>query len=96
MSRKNAGPRRKRMKRINRLNLAKTWIQTYTGKNIIRGYRNWFVVDLICAIKELKILKVSLDQQYIEQALAGYTSGRAPYGITWEEYEKSEDCCNPL
>ena len=62
-------PRRKRMKRQNRLQAAKHWIPTYNGKNIIKGYRNWFGVDLLCAIQELKMLGVKLDGQYVHQAL---------------------------
>ncbi len=26
--------------------------------------------------------------------IIGYTSGGAPYGVTWEEYEKMEPCSN--
>lgn len=66
---RNQSPRRKRMKRQGRLQSAKHWILTYSGKNIIRGYKNWFGVDLICAIRELKMLGVKLDDQYVKQAM---------------------------
>lgn len=66
---KNTTPRRKRMKRQARLQSAKSWLTTYTGRNIIKGYKKWFGVDLECAIKELKLLEVKLDEQYIENAL---------------------------
>ena len=123
-------PRRKRMKSAARLQSAKSWIPTYTGSNIIKGYKNWFGVDLICAVRELRCLGIKLDEQYISAAMksreqsiilkqkkreenekkfkdplfdsddnfyfiAGYTSGGAPYGITWEEAELNnliEEC----
>ena len=56
---------------MGRLQAAQHWIPTYTGKNIIKGYRNWFGVDLPCAIQELKILGIKLDDQYVSQALQG-------------------------
>lgn len=54
---KNLRPRRKRMKRSNRLQAAKHWVPTYNGKNIIRGYQNWFGVDFQCAVHELTCCK---------------------------------------
>jgi hypothetical protein len=65
----NRTPRRKRMKRQSRLQAAKHWIPTYNGKNLIKGYQNWFGVDLLCAIQELKMLGIELDDQYVHQAL---------------------------
>ena|SRR3990167_4543020 len=67
--RQNLGPRRKRMRRESRLQSAKNWISTYSGKNIILGYCKWFSVDLQCAINELKMLNVKLDEQYVNHAL---------------------------
>lgn len=64
--------RRKRMQRPARLQSAKHWIATYSGGNIVKGYKKWFAVDLVCAIKELRILGVKLDEQYILQALQGH------------------------
>jgi hypothetical protein len=61
--------RRKRMQRANRLQLAKHFIPMYTGKNLIIGYQKWFAVDFACAVKELKLLGVKLDDQYIRQVL---------------------------
>lgn len=110
------------MKSEARLQAAKKWIPTYTGNQIIKGYRTWFGVDLACAVRELRCLGVKLDEQYISAAMksweqqialrrkkkeekankakelpfdsdenfyfiAGYTSGGAPYGVTWEEAE---------
>jgi len=39
------------MNRQSRLQSAKQWILTYAGKNIIKGYRKWFGVNLQCAIQ---------------------------------------------
>ena len=70
MTKKNPqGPKRKRMQRQSRLQAAKHWIPSYTGKNIIKGYQNWFGVDLCCAIHELKLLDVKVDEHFVNQAL---------------------------
>ena len=47
-------PKRKRLKKPERLNVAKSWIKTYNGKSIVSGYAKWFGVDKICAVNELK------------------------------------------
>ena len=57
------------MQRPSRLQAAKHWIPTYVGENIIKGYKKWFGVDLVCAINELRLLGVKLDEQYVFQAL---------------------------
>jgi hypothetical protein len=57
------------MQRSARLQSAKHWISTYNGGNIVKGYKKWFSVDLVCAIKELRMLGVTLDEQYVLQAL---------------------------
>ena len=126
--RQNLGPRRKRMHRESRLQAAQNWISTYSGKNIIRGYCRWYGVDVECAIAELKMLHVKLDEPQVNNILkchtgmiaarkrqqeekknriseklndlmdsddtfyfiAGYTSGGAPFGVTWEEMEGVE------
>lgn len=69
VNKNNRTPRRKRMQRPDRLQSAKHWISTYSGGNIVKGYKNWFGVDLVCAIKELRMLGVKLDEQYVLQAL---------------------------
>ena len=114
-------PSRKTMKKDSRLQSAKHWIPTYTGKNIVQGYRKKYGVSLLCAANELKLLGIEISDTYISQLkqaeentrklkeqkatskklkeleeqfhdsnetfyyIAGYTSGGAPYGITWEE-----------
>jgi hypothetical protein len=63
---KTLAPRHKRMDRKGRLDSAKHWIAKYKGKNIIKGYKNHYGVDWLCAIKELKMLCVGLDPGYVE------------------------------
>jgi len=55
-------PKRKRLKKPERLNVAKSWIKTYNGKRIISGYAKWFGVDKICAINELKSIGVVIPE----------------------------------
>lgn len=52
-----------------RLNSAKasSWLEKYTGKNPVQGYRQWFGVDLLCAISELKMLGHKVDPDYEDQ-----------------------------
>lgn len=63
--RNNACPRRKRLSRKGRLQSAKAtgWVQSYRGKNLIRGYCKWFAVDPVCAIIELRQLGVRIDAE---------------------------------
>ena len=65
---KNSGPRHKRMTRPRRLQSAKHWIPTYTGKNLVRGYQNYFAVDQVCALLELRMLGRSIDDEKIDNA----------------------------
>jgi hypothetical protein len=48
-------PKRKRLNRKQRISATKNWIKTYNGKNVVKGYSNWFGVDLLCAIAELRM-----------------------------------------
>ena len=106
-----------------RLQSGKLWLAKYSGTNTVRGYRNWYGVSEVCAILELRIIGLKIDDKRLELAkktevtkskhratvkqkkkekeeqnlyadsddnfsfIAGYTSGGAPYGITWEEME---------
>jgi hypothetical protein len=64
---RNLGPRRKRMRRPARLMAAPTWLPTYGGKDIVRGYARWYAVDRICAIIELRMLGVAVPAEYEAQ-----------------------------
>ena len=62
-------PRRKRLKREQWLESAKSWLPTYEGKNIFRGYRKRYGVDWPTALRELEMLGVRVDPAYREQVL---------------------------
>ena len=76
----------------------------YSG-DIIKAYRKKFAVDYMKAVAELQLLGVSLTQEQIDREkaavkacqddtfyyIAGYTSGGAPYGVTWEEMGLKSD-----
>lgn len=62
----NNTPRRKRYNRSARLENAKEWTVQYNGKNLAKGYSNWFGVDLLCAITELEMLGYKFKQSYKE------------------------------
>lgn len=59
--------RSKRMNRKARLQSARYWLSKYTGNNIIKGYRQHYGVDWFSAIKELRLLGVTLDDSYVTQ-----------------------------
>ena len=58
-------PRVKRMKRPARLESAKKWIPTYSGKHLLRGYCNHYAVNWQCAAIELKLLGHKIDPEYL-------------------------------
>lgn len=58
-------PRRWRMKRQQRLQVAKSWLPTYAGQNIVTGYVNWFHVSRLCALLELRTLGVAITDEQI-------------------------------
>jgi len=47
-----------------RLNRAKTWLEGYEGKNLVRGYAKKYGVDLLCAIAEIRMLGVEIKDEY--------------------------------
>src|SRR5262245_59847156 len=63
------GPRAKRMRRPARLQSARSWLEKYPGKNVVRGYRKRFGVDLVCAYKELQILGIKFDPSVVAASL---------------------------
>jgi hypothetical protein len=69
-------PRRKRMKRAGRLQSAKKWLESFDGKNVVRGYARWFGVDLLCAAKELQLLGVHIDADYLKRLQATVSNRR--------------------
>lgn len=123
MTKKSKARQVKRMKRPARLKSARSWLTTYNGKAIARGYRKHFGVDWVCVFKELELLGVRVDPEYRDTVLksvaraietrtlrklrrkealdglidsdgtfayiAGYTEAGFPYGVTWEEWEQT-------
>jgi hypothetical protein len=80
------------MKKEGRLQSARAWIAKYEGKNIVKGYSNWYGVDLLCAIKELRILGINIDEERERQVKATF-EGRArarQRKKLLQEQEKSE------
>jgi hypothetical protein len=61
-------PRRKRYSRAQRLQAARTWVRTYRGRDIVRGYRRWYGVDTITAILELRQLGIGVSETRFAQA----------------------------
>lgn len=55
------------MRRPARLADARSWLPTYGGQNIVRGYARWYGVNLDCAIKELRLLGVKVSEDYAAQ-----------------------------
>ena len=62
-------PKRKSFKRKQRLQSAISWLPTYEGKNVFRGYRKRYGVDWPTALQELEMLGVEVDLAYHVQVL---------------------------
>ena len=58
------------MSRLARLQSAPHWIPKYAGKNIVRGYAKHYGVNLLCAAKELQLLGVEVDPEYVRRLQA--------------------------
>ncbi|KAF0194060.1 MAG: hypothetical protein FD169_2052 [Bacillota bacterium] len=57
-------PRRRRMDRKTRLQVAPACLATFTGKNVVRVYGRWFGVDQLTAAVELQMLDVALPPRH--------------------------------
>jgi hypothetical protein len=66
-------PKWKALKQPQRLSIAKDWIDKYKGKNLVRGYAKHFATDLLCAIKELRMLGVTVTAGYEEDVKRAIT-----------------------
>jgi hypothetical protein len=97
----NQPPRRKRMKRPQRLELAKSWLETYEGNKVIRDYRRRYGVSWDAAFVELEMLQVPIDPEYKERVLQTAaaqaaikrrkrTRIQAQRADVWSEYEDDE------
>jgi hypothetical protein len=67
-------PKRKRYNRQDRIQNAKKWIEQYNGKNIVKGYSNYFGVNLHCAITELEMIGIKVKSSYKEQVIQSLTA----------------------
>jgi hypothetical protein len=47
-----------------RIQSGKVWINDYQGKNPVQGYSKKYGVDLLCAIKELRIIGIEISEKY--------------------------------
>jgi hypothetical protein len=63
-------PRHKRLKREGRLQAAKHWLPKYEGKSIVKGYKQAFGVNKICAVLELRMLGYEISGDYLENLKA--------------------------
>jgi len=97
----NQPPRRKRMKRPQRLESAKSWLETYEGNNVVKAYRKRYGVDYNCAFTELEMLGVPIDPDYkerIQESVAAQAAAkrqerareRARRADVWLEYVDDE------
>jgi hypothetical protein len=50
--------------RQQRLQSAKQWLVSYKGRHIVKAYARRNHVDLVCAIKELRMLGVTVTEEY--------------------------------
>ena len=66
--------RRKRLKRAGRLVVSKRWIYHYDGKNLVRDYAKTYGVDKICAMLELRMNGIEINEEYEKQVKANIAS----------------------
>lgn len=81
------------MKREGRLQSARAWIAKYEGRNIVKGYSKWFGVDLLCAIRELRILGVNIDEEresQVKATLEGRVRARQQKRLLQEQEKLSQ------
>jgi hypothetical protein len=91
MTKKSNTPKRKRLRKQERLNSALEWIKGYDGKNIISGYAKWFGVDEICAIIELKTIGTSIPEQIEKQIIDSHNARIEQKRIDKENRKKRDD-----
>lgn len=60
---------KKTPKREYRLGSAKSWIKTYLGNNVVKGYSKKYSVDKLCAVKELRMMGVEISEEYERQLI---------------------------
>ena len=89
------------MKRPQRLESAKRWLETYEGRKVVRDYRHCYGVSWDVAFVELEMLQVPIDPDYKESVLQTAAAQaaikrrkrsqlRAQQADVWSEYEDDE------
>ena len=58
---------KKTLQRERRLQMAKAWIPTYTGENIVKGYKKHFALSPLGAVADLQLMGYAFTPEYIEQ-----------------------------
>ena len=97
----NLSPRQKRMKRPQRLESAKSWLETYEGNKVVKAYRKRYGVNFECVFTELEMLGVLIDPDYKERVLQSVAAQaaakrrkrareRARRADVWIEYADDE------
>ena len=56
--------RHKQLRRSQRLDRGKRWLDNYEGKNMIEDYIKRYGVDLLCAVVELRQLGAEISEGY--------------------------------
>lgn len=89
------------MKRPQRLESAKNWLETYEGNKVVRDYRRRYGVSWDEAFVELEMLNVPIDPEHKERVLQTAAAQaavkrrkrsrlRAQRADVWSEYEDDE------
>ncbi len=55
------------------------WVSKYQGKNIVKGYRKWFGVDWLTAVRELRMLGVDVPPEREAEIRRTLLAGRASH-----------------
>lgn len=81
------------MKRDARLQSAKKWVSEFEGKSFVRSYAKWYGVDKICAIHELRMLGIEIDDDYelkIRQSIEAIAEQRRKRRLARKQKEQDE------
>jgi len=80
----------KTLKKQGRLRSAANWVKVYNGKNTVRGYAKRYGVDLLCAIKELRVLGIEVTEAYEIAVKRSIEQRTLQKGKRKEELEKQK------
>jgi len=56
------------MNREARIQSAPHWLKTFSGRDVVRGYRKWYGVSTVCAILEVRMLGIVVSAERLAQA----------------------------